>query len=42
MATVVGIVAFGFMLLCVGVFACCILYAKLTERDQIRRVSPWG
>ena len=42
MATVVGIVVIGFMLFCVGVFACFLLGAKLIESDQRRRVSPWG
>ncbi len=42
MATVVGIVVIGFMLFCVGVFACLLLGAKLIESDQRRRVSPWG
>ncbi len=42
MATVVGIVAIGFMLFCVGCYACCLLYTTLLERDRIRRVSPWG
>jgi len=40
MATVVGIVVVGFMLLCVGVIACALLYAKITE-SHLRRVSPW-
>lgn len=42
MATVVGIVALGLMLFCVGCYASCLLYATLTERESIRRVSPYG
>lgn len=39
MTTVVGIVLIGFMLFCVGVFACLLLGAKLIEND-LRRISP--
>jgi len=42
MATVGGIFAIAAMLFCVGACVSCILYAKLIESDQRRRVSPWG
>ena len=42
MATIIGIIAVGFMLFCIGGLATCLLGAKLIENDQRRRVSPWG